>query len=56
MFIQVYAQAGQRSAALHQFEDCLRRLQDELGQSPDEETMALYQEIQSGKIGKQDAL
>ena len=54
--MQIYAQAGQRSAALHQFEECSHWLQEELGQSPSEETIALYQKIQTGKIGKQGEL
>lgn len=54
--MQAYGQAGQRSAALHQFEECSRVLYDELGQSPDDETMALYEEIQTGEIRKKDAL
>ncbi|HSJ38218.1 MAG TPA: BTAD domain-containing putative transcriptional regulator, partial [Planococcus sp. (in: firmicutes)] len=49
MLMQVYALAGQRSAAIHQFEDCTRWLKDELGQSPNEETITLYQKILTGK-------
>lgn len=56
LLMQIYAQAGQRNAAFHQFEEYSRVLNDELGQSPDDETMALYQEIQTGQIRKKDAL
>lgn len=52
--IALYAQAGQRSAALHQFEEYSRILNDELGQSPDDELLALYQEIRAGKTRKID--
>jgi len=52
--IECYAQAGQRSAALHQFEEYSRILSDELGQSPDEGLLELYQEIRAGKTRKTD--
>jgi len=50
--IKCYAQAGQRNAALHQFEEYSRILNDELGQSPDDELLAFYQEIRTGKTTK----
>lgn len=42
------ALSGQRSAALMQFETCQRVLAQELGVTPAEETVALYQRIQDG--------
>lgn len=46
--IQTYAQAGQRSAALHQFNEYTRTSKDELDLPPDGELVALYQEIRAG--------
>lgn len=54
ILMNAYAQVGQRSAALRQFEVCSRWLQDKLGQSPDAETTAMIAKIQNGEIGKQD--
>lgn len=51
------AASGQRSAALAQFEECRRRLAEELGVEPGAETLALHQQIKSGAIGRgQDVL
>jgi LuxR family maltose regulon positive regulatory protein len=52
MLMQVYTLAGQRSAAMRQFEDCTRWLKDELGQSPSEETITLYRTILTVKVGQ----
>jgi DNA-binding SARP family transcriptional activator len=38
----LYAQSGQRNAALRQYAECERLLQEELGVSPGEETRVLY--------------
>ncbi len=46
--MQLYLVLGQRHAALEQFENCRRILETELGVEPDEETLALYQEIKTG--------
>ncbi|MBN1812364.1 MAG: tetratricopeptide repeat protein [Anaerolineae bacterium] len=43
--IQLYAWADQRAAALRQYEQCEQILEDELGASPEGETVALYQAI-----------
>lgn len=48
--MQLYAYAGQHAAALRQYEECVRLLEDELGVSPEEETVALYQAIKSRQI------
>ena len=50
LLIQFYAQSGQRSAALHQYEDLTQTLQDELGQSPSVETNTLIQQIRAGEL------
>jgi ATP/maltotriose-dependent transcriptional regulator MalT/DNA-binding SARP family transcriptional activator len=49
--IQAYARSGQRSAAIRQYEECEYWLQADLGQSPEKETVALYQQIRIGDIG-----
>ncbi len=49
VLMRLYAQAGQRSAAVRQYRECVRVLEDELGVAPLEETTRLYQEILSGK-------
>lgn len=46
------AQTGQRSAALAQFEVCRRTLAKELEVEPDQETLALVEQIRAGEIEK----
>ena len=46
------ARDGQRSAALAQYEICCQMLTEELGVEPGQETMALYEQIKSGEIGR----
>lgn len=45
LLIQTYARAGQRGAALRQYEECRRVLWEELGQPPEPETTALVDKI-----------
>ena len=45
MLMRLYDDSGQRSAAYHQYEACQRRLQEELGVSPEPETIQLFQDI-----------
>ena len=45
--MQAYAQAGQRSAALRQYGECVRILNEELGLAPAAETTALYEQIRT---------
>lgn len=47
--MQLYAEADQRSAALHQYRECVRILEEELGVPPLEETSQLYQSILENK-------
>ena len=44
----LYAQMGQRSAALRQYRECARILDEELGLAPDAETAALHDQIRAG--------
>ena len=46
------AMDGGRGAALAQYETCRRLLADELGVEPAEETVALYEQIRDGVLGK----
>jgi predicted ATPase/DNA-binding SARP family transcriptional activator len=46
--MQLYALAGQRSAALRQYEECARVLDEEMGLEPAAETTALYEQIRAG--------
>jgi predicted ATPase len=45
--MQLYDQAGQRSAALRQYEECVRLLETELGLPPAAATTALYEQIRT---------
>jgi DNA-binding SARP family transcriptional activator len=49
--MQLYARSGQQAAALRQFQECRRILQEELGLEPEEQTRALYEEIRSRTFG-----
>ena len=45
VLMEVYAQAGQRAAAVRQYRECARVLKAELGLPPSQETTALYEQI-----------
>jgi predicted ATPase/DNA-binding SARP family transcriptional activator len=47
--MQLYAWSGQRSAALRQYQECVKILQDQLGVSPQESTAELYSAIKAGR-------
>lgn len=47
----LYAQSGQHSAAIHQYRECVRVLDEELGIAPLDETTALYQAVLENKGG-----
>lgn len=47
--MQLFAQKGQRSAALNQFEVCRQRLKADLGVEPEPETIWLYDQIRAGQ-------
>ncbi|HZY64551.1 MAG TPA: AAA family ATPase [Rubrobacteraceae bacterium] len=48
LLMRLYALSGQRAAALHQYQECVRFLEKNLGVSPLEETSQLYQAIKEG--------
>ncbi|HSJ56117.1 MAG TPA: BTAD domain-containing putative transcriptional regulator [Anaerolineae bacterium] len=45
--ISLYAATGQRSAALRQYDECVRILDEELGLPPSPETTALHEQVRS---------
>lgn len=47
--MQLYVLAGERAAALRQYQECVRVLQQELGVPPLEETMRLYEAIKENR-------
>jgi predicted ATPase/DNA-binding SARP family transcriptional activator len=47
LLMRLYAQSGQRTAALRQYEICVQALQNELGAAPRPETTALYEQIRA---------
>ena len=47
--MRLYARAGQRSAAVQQYRECVRVLDRELGVAPLEETTRLYRELVEGR-------
>src|SRR5579859_3824038 len=48
--MSLYVWAGQRTAALQQYRECVQALEQELGVSPLETTTHLYQRIKENKI------
>ena len=48
--MRLYAWAGQRSAALHQYRECVRILEQELGVAPLAETTDLYEAIKGSRL------
>jgi ABC-type oligopeptide transport system substrate-binding subunit/DNA-binding SARP family transcriptional activator len=48
--MRLFALAGQRTAALRQYEECSRILAAELAAQPSPETRTLHQEIQAGRL------
>lgn len=47
--MQLYARAGQPSAAIRQYEECVRILDQELGVGPSPETTSLLESIKTGR-------
>jgi DNA-binding SARP family transcriptional activator len=50
LLMQLYAWSGSREAAVRQYRECVRILDEELGVSPLEETTELYQAIVEGRL------
>lgn len=51
----LFMQDNQRTAALAQYEQCMRILEDELGVEPDEETIALYEQMAGNELHVEEA-
>ena len=52
--MHLYSLAGDRTAALRQFERCVQALNEELGVRPERKTVELYERIKSDQIGHTD--
>jgi DNA-binding SARP family transcriptional activator/pimeloyl-ACP methyl ester carboxylesterase len=50
MLMELYARTGQQAAALHQYQECSRLLNESLGVNPEPKTVELYEAIKAGKI------
>lgn len=48
--MQFYAWDGQQAAAIRQYQECTRLLDEELGIEPEPETMALFEQIQARSL------
>ena len=47
--MRLHAQRGDRAAAVHQYRQCVRTVDEELGVAPLAETTALYEAISAGE-------
>ena len=52
--MRLHAQAGEVTASLRQYDECVRILQEELDVPPDEETTTLYEAIRARRFPKPD--
>jgi len=50
VLMRLYFLSGQKSAALRQYEECERLLEQELGQPPEPDTLKLYEEIRNSVL------
>ena len=48
--MELYAKIGERSAALEQYEGCIKILKEKLGVSPQESTVELYEAIKENRL------
>lgn len=48
--MQLYALAGQQAAAVRQYDECVRILDEELGVPPDEQTTTLYEQVRTRQL------
>ena len=52
LLMQLHAWAGDRAAAVRQYQECVKVLQAELGIEPEPETTALFEAIRGGTTGQ----
>jgi DNA-binding SARP family transcriptional activator/predicted ATPase len=50
LLMQLYAWAGQQTAALRQYQECVRLLNEELGVEPEPETAAIFEAIRARRF------
>ncbi|MCE7984356.1 MAG: hypothetical protein DYG89_24545 [Caldilinea sp. CFX5] len=50
LLMQLYAWAGQQAAALRQYQECVRLLNEELGVEPEPETAAIFEAIRARRL------
>jgi DNA-binding SARP family transcriptional activator len=48
--MELYALSGRRSAALRQYDECVRALEDDLGVAPSDRTVALFESIREDRV------
>ncbi|MEE8587025.1 MAG: BTAD domain-containing putative transcriptional regulator, partial [Acidobacteriota bacterium] len=53
--MRLYAESGQRSAAVRQYEKCAAVLEDQLQVAPEPETTELFQAVRKGQVGARPA-
>ena len=53
--MESYSKSGKRAAALRQYEEYVRVLDEELGSSPEEDTVRLYEAIKENRVTSQDS-
>ena len=49
LLMEFYSRSGQQAAALRQYRECSRQLEESLGVAPEAETIQLYEAIRKGK-------
>jgi DNA-binding SARP family transcriptional activator/predicted ATPase len=54
LLMQLYAWAGQQAAALRQYQECVRLLDEELGVEPEPETAAIFEAIRTRRFPEPD--
>lgn len=54
--MKLYAWSGQQSAALRQYQECVRILEEELGIQPEEETRSFYEAIRSRTLNAPESV
>jgi DNA-binding SARP family transcriptional activator len=55
LLMKLYTWSGERAAAIRQYHECVRILEEELGLSPEADTQRLFERIQSGEIEKKQS-
>ena len=48
--IGLYTRSGLRTAALHQYDECVQMLEKEFGVTPDEATVRIYNDVREKRV------